>query len=86
MCRLLSVFLFAEAERDEELVHYRREVVCDGLINYCRFCPKCVSIGQNRMWQSTPKTNGKEKLEETWSSETLPGALSFPSAQHTDFT
>ena len=22
-------------------------------------CPKCVSIGQRRMWRSTPKTSGK---------------------------
>ena len=36
-----------------------------GLIKYCRFSPKCVSIGQRRVWRSTPKTNGKEKLEET---------------------
>ena len=40
-------------------------VMRDGLIKYCRFCVKCVSIGQRRMWRSTPKTNGKEKLEET---------------------
>ena len=48
-----------------------------GLIKYCRFSPKCVSIGQRWVWRSTPKTNGKEKLEEIWSSETLPGALKF---------
>ena len=34
-------------------------VMRGGLIKYCRFCPKCVSIGQRRMWRSTPKTNGK---------------------------
>ena len=31
-----------------------------GLLEYCRFCPKCVSIGQHRKWRSIPKTYGKE--------------------------
>ena len=70
---------------DLSIIGEKLYVMRDGLIKYCRFCPKCVSIGQSRMWQSTPKTNREEKLEENWSSETLPGALSFPSAQHTDF-
>ena len=35
-------------------------VMGEELLEYCRFSPKCVSIGQHRMWQSTPKTYGKE--------------------------
>ena len=70
---------------DLSIIGGKLYVIRDGLIKYCRFCPKCVSIGQSRMWRSTPKTNGKEKLEEIWSSETLPGALTFPSTQHPDF-
>ena len=51
-----------------------------GLIKYCRFSPKCVSIGQGQVWRSIPKTNGKEKREEIWGSETLPDALKFSSS------
>ena len=60
---------------DLSIIGGKLYVMRDVLIKYCRFCPKHVSIGQRRMWRGTPKTNGKEKLEEIWSSETLPGAL-----------
>ena len=55
-------------------------VMGDGLIKYCRFCPKCVSIGQNRMWWSTPKTYGKEQAWRIWNSSWC--TVSFPSNQN----
>ena len=70
---------------DLSIIGGKLYVMRDGLIKYCKVLSQVCSIGQTWMWQSIPKTNGKEKLEETWSSETLPGVLSFQLAQHTDF-